>query len=57
MVRKRMDINSGELQPDWRGRIEKRFKWSTFSFEWGRLCYCTNCCGDTTDLWWEWENK
>lgn len=39
---------------DWKGALEKRFRWRSFRFEWGRYCYKTNCCGDTTDCWWEW---
>lgn len=42
---------------DWKGRIEKRFRWSTFKFEWGRWCYITNAMGYTRFEWWEWEEK
>lgn len=43
--------------PDWKGRIEERFRWSKFRFEFGRWCYNTNCFGDETKSWWEWEKK
>lgn len=42
---------------DWKGKIEKRFRISKWRFENGRYCYTTNCCGDTIECWWEWENK
>ena len=40
---------------DWAGKIHKRFRWLRFRFEWGRRCYKTDCCGDTLESWWEWE--
>lgn len=40
---------------DWKGRTERRFRWRTLRFEWGRWCYQTNWCGDTLAAWFEWE--
>jgi hypothetical protein len=45
-----------ERRPDWKGRIRKRFRWRTFSFEWGRWCYHTDCFGRELEVWWEWES-
>ncbi len=43
-------------QPDWRGRLEKRFRWRTLRFEWGRWCYVVHPVDGGPDIaWWEWE--
>lgn len=42
--------------PDWKGKIEKRWRWARFKFEWGRWCYNINCLEQTIKMWWEWEN-
>ena len=56
-IRIRMDVKSGKLCPDWKGRPQKFFRWSTFRREWGRMCYVTDCMGNTRHRWWEWENE
>lgn len=38
---------------DWKGKLEKRFNWRKFSWEWGRVCYRTNWLGQTLEAWWE----
>jgi len=38
---------------DWRGKHEKRFIWRRLRWEWGRMCYRTNCFGETLEAWWE----
>lgn len=43
------------IEADWCGRPEKRFNWRTFRFEWGRMCYQTDCTGATLDRWFEFE--
>lgn len=43
------------VTPDWRGRLQRRFRWWRLRFEFGRWCYCTNWRGDTLEQWWEWE--
>lgn len=45
--------------PDWRGRLQKRFRWLRFRFEWGRYCYVVYPieCGVRDFVWWEWELK
>lgn len=40
---------------DWKGRIERRFRWKNLRFEYGRYCYKTDCGGDILNSWWEWE--
>lgn len=42
---------------DWKGRLARRFRWSTWRMEWGRMCYSTNWRGDTLASWWEWERR
>lgn len=43
-------------QPDWRGRIQRRFRWLKFQFEWGRYCYIVHPVEGGHDyVWWEWE--
>jgi len=45
-------------QADWKGAIRKRFRWSTFKFEWGRWCYIVHPVeGGCEYIWWEWEKK
>jgi hypothetical protein len=40
------------MDADWIGKLERRFVWKHFRFEWGRWHYVTNCCGDTLARWW-----
>ncbi len=43
-------------EPDWRGSIQKRFRWSKLKFEWGRWCYIvSHIQGQGNFAWWEWE--
>ena len=42
-------------EADFCGRLEKRWNWRTFRFEWGRMCYQTDCTGATLDRWFEFE--
>ena len=37
--------------PEWKGRLQKRFRWKTLRMEWGRYCYIDDY------VWWEWEEK
>ncbi len=46
---------SDNRSPSWRGRIERRWRWSSWRKEWGRWCYKTNAQGQTLGMWWEWE--
>jgi hypothetical protein len=41
----------------WKGKLEKRFRWSVFGWRWGRWCYRTNALGETLDSWFEWETE
>lgn len=44
-------------EADWKGRLERRFRWSKFRFEWGRVCYIVYPVEGPRDYtWWEWEN-
>ena len=43
----------GREDADWKGKHKKRFIWSQLRFEWGRMCYRTNCFGETLEAWWE----
>lgn len=44
-------------EPDWRGKIEKRFRWSKLRWEWGRWCYVVHPVEGGRDYaWWEWED-
>jgi len=42
---------------DWKGAIRKKFRWSTLQFEFGRMCFITDCAGRELKSWWEWEDK
>lgn len=42
-------------EADWIGKVEKRFNWRKLKFAWGRWHFTTNCCGETTDRWWVWD--
>lgn len=43
-------------QPDWRGRVQKRFRWGRLRFELGRYCYIVHPVQGGRDIvWWEWE--
>lgn len=42
---------------DWKGALRLRFRWSSLSFEWGRLCEKTNALGHVRASWWEWESE
>ncbi len=47
-----------DRQPDWKGMIKRRFRWSTFKFEYGRYCYVVHPIEGHYDyVWWEWENN
>ena len=37
---------------EWGGRMRRRWRWSTWRFEWGRIYYAPNNGG----AWWQWEN-
>jgi len=44
-------------EPDWRGKLEKRFRWSKFRREWGRWCFIVTPVEGYGDfVWWEWES-
>ena len=43
-------------EPDWRGMLRKRFRWSKLRMEWGRWCYIVHPVQGGHDFtWWEWE--
>jgi len=48
-------INSNDMNADWIGKLERRFRWSKFRFDYGNMHYTTNCCGDTEKAWWVWK--
>lgn len=44
-------------EPDWRGKIERRFRWLKLRFDWGRMCYVVHPVEGAPDRsWWEWES-
>lgn len=40
---------------DWKGALERQFRWSSCRWEFGRMCYQTDCTGEVSNSWWEWE--
>jgi hypothetical protein len=45
-------------EPDWKGKHERRFRWSRFRWEWGRACYIVAAVeGDPDIVWWEWDDE
>lgn len=41
---------------EWKGRLQQRWRWSTWRKEWGRYCYIVHPVEDGRDIvWWEWE--
>lgn len=47
-------INHG-YDADWKGALRRRFRLTRMRYEWGRVCYVVDCCGETRASWWEWE--
>jgi hypothetical protein len=45
-------------EPDWKGALTRRFRWSKLRFQWGRYCYITYPIKQYSDyVWWEWEEE
>jgi hypothetical protein len=44
-------------EADWIGKLECRFHWRHLKYNYGRWHFTTNCCGETTDKWWVWEDE
>ena len=42
---------------DWCGKKQKKFRLSTFKFEYGRRCWEINAFGDNIRTGWKWENS
>ena len=43
--------------PDWKGKLQKRFRWLKLRFEWGRWCYIIEpIANDRDTIWWEKED-
>jgi len=44
-------------EAEWKGKIQKKFRWFKLRFEWGRFCYIVHPAeGGKDKAWWEWEN-
>lgn len=58
--RKAMRPDRSTRSCSWKGRVQRRryfaLGWPFIRSGWGRMCYLTNCHGDTLDSWFEWED-
>ena len=51
-------MNKEQRYPEWKGKLEKKFNWKTFHFEFGRYCYIVHPIeGGRDEVWWEWESE
>ena len=47
-----------DRSPDWKGKLQKKFRFRYFRFEFGRYCYVVHPVEGVRDfIWWEWMNK